>query len=150
MHNYTKPPDQDIPCYAYIDGSFNASTGTIGYGVILYYKGTNFELSGSYKDPQIVSMESVGAEIEGAVAAIAKAVELGSKSIEIYHDFIGVEGWATGRWTASKEESKRYVAFIQNMKKIICISFHKVTAHTGVELHNRADKLAKQAAGITS
>lgn len=147
MHRNSKVFQKDPSCYAYIDGSFNIRTNTVGYGVVLCYKGEFFELQGSEED--LEQLQSVAGEIKGAVVAVTKAVELGSRTVDIYHDFIGVEGWAVGRWKPNKKGTRQYVAFMQDMSKSIQITFHRVPAHTGVKLNERADQLARQAAGIT-
>ena len=93
-------------------------------------------------------MNNVAGEILGSIHAIQWAITHQAKKIHIYHDYEGIARWANGDWKAKKEKTKEYQKFIQESRKKIIITFTKVAAHTGVELNERADKLAKAALGI--
>lgn len=139
--------EEHIP-YAYVDGSFNASTGVYGYGVILVTDTKRYEFSGSGSDGEMASMRNVAGEIEGAMRAVKEAEELGLKSLAIYYDYMGIECWANGSWKTNKEGTRNYRQYMQAQQERIQIRFHKVAAHTGVELNEAVDQLAKKAAGI--
>ena len=64
----------------------------------------------------------------------------------MFYDYEGIEKWATGEWRAKKELNKKNMfLFIQEKRKIIDIEFIKVQAHSGVELNEEVDTLAKNA-----
>lgn len=134
--------------YAYVDGSFNAVTGVYGYGVILVTETGRYEFSGSDSDAELASMRNVSGEIEGSMRAVKEAIELGIKSLVIYYDYMGIECWAKGTWKTNKEGTKHYKEYMQAQREKIQIQFHKVAAHTGVELNEAVDQLAKKAVGI--
>lgn len=133
---------------AYVDGSFEASIGKYAYGCVILYQGTCVELSGTGFEKEYLSMNNVAGEILGSIHAIQWAITYQAKKIHIYHDYEGIARWANGDWKAKKEKTKEYQKFIQESRKKIIITFTKVAAHTGVELNERADKLAKAALGI--
>lgn len=139
--------DESMP-YAFVDGSFNASTGVYGYGGFLIHDGIKEVLTGSGSDAEMASMRNVAGEVCGSMAAIKKALDLGLKEINIYYDYMGIEMWATGEWKRNKEGTINYYDFIQESKKLIKLNFVKVKGHSGIEGNEEADRLAKMAVGI--
>lgn len=133
---------------AYVDGSYEKSQKRYSYGAVILYKDQIVELNGSGNDPELVDMRNVAGEILGSSYAIKWAIEHGAKSINVFHDYEGVARWANGEWKANKPGTQSYQKYIQNCRNKINIRFTKVAAHTGVELNERADKLAKAALGI--
>lgn len=144
-----KPKDSNMTneetVIAYVDGSFEKSLKKYSYGCVILYKGETVELSGSGSEISYLSMNNVAGEILGSMNAIRWAMEQQAKKIHIYHDYEGIARWANGDWKANKEGTQAYQNFIRESRKKIDIIFTKVAAHTGVELNERADKLAKEA-----
>lgn len=133
---------------AYTDGSFNATTRTWGYGVYLYdteNEETHFEFSNSGTNHS--DAHNVAGEIYGVVRAIQEALELGYSEITVYHDYEGIEAWATERWAAKKSLTQWYQKKIKLFQQSIHVNFQKVPAHQGVKYNEIVDGLAKQAAG---
>lgn len=139
----------DARPYAFVDGSFNPDTGVYGYGGFLRFDGQEIVLQGSGENPAMSAMRNVAGEIEGSLAAMKKAYELGLESVDIYYDYAGIEKWATGEWQTKKQETRSYSSAVHDLiDKGLDITFVKVAAHTGIEGNERADKLAKQAVGV--
>lgn len=136
------------PAQAYIDGSYNAQTGVYGWGGFITFDGVEFVIQGSNNNPKYAKSRNIAGEIEGATSIIKFAMDCGIKNLELYHDYDGIAKWFDGTYIAKKPISKDYKAFADNIKGKIKVTFHKVTAHTGVQGNERADKLAKQAVGI--
>lgn len=134
--------------YAYVDGSYNQSTNTYGYGGFIKYASKIEKFSGSGNDKEMASMRNVAGEILGSMAAIKRAVELKLPSIDIYYDYMGIEKWATGEWKRNKTGTIAYYNYIQSVKDKLVINFIKVKGHSGIEGNEEADKLAKLAVGI--
>lgn len=134
--------------FAYVDGSFNAKTGIYGYGVVLDVNGQRYQFKGNGNDKDMASMRNVAGEILGSTRAIQEAIQLGINEISIYYDYQGIAAWASGDWKRNKVGTQKYYDFIQSAKNKIKINFIKVKAHTGVELNEVVDKLAKEAVGI--
>lgn len=135
-------------CFAYVDGSFNSQTHKYGYGVILSVGDKKYEFSGNGCEPDMCSMRNVAGEILGATRAIQEAIKMKLPEITIYYDYQGIENWATGAWKRNKNGTIAYYDFIQEASKRIIINFKKVKAHSGVELNEFVDRLAKDAIGI--
>lgn len=133
--------------YAFVDGSFNPETFEYGYGGFLVSHGEKYTLQGS-DFGELSSMRNVAGEIEGAMAAILKAQELGLAQLTIFFDYQGIAAWADGAWSANKEGTKRYKNFVKEARKTMEISFIKVAAHSGIEGNEEADRLAKEAVGL--
>ena len=51
-----KPFSNSLTAVAYVDGSFNASTGVFGYGVVMFHNGQEIHLKDSYNDEEMASM----------------------------------------------------------------------------------------------
>lgn len=137
----------ELDNYAFTDGSFDQYQNISGWGYVLKLKGQPIsEFSGVVSTaPQ---SRQVAGELAAAMYAIMDALEANEKSLTIYHDYIGVERWATGKWSASKEVSTRYVDFIAALPEDFELKFVHVPAHSGVPLNERADRLARNALGL--
>lgn len=137
-------------CIAYVDGSFEKDSGVYGYGVVFIEKNGNIEeYFDSGREESYQSMRNVSGEILGALKATSLAVEKGYSSIAIFHDYQGIASWAKGEWKCNKEKTIEYREKMLEFQKKLKISFHKVQAHSGDYFNERADLLAKQAAGIS-
>ena len=55
---------------------------------------------------------------------------------------------AVGDWSANSAIARYYTSYLNNRKWSIVLDFIKVDAHTGVDLNERADTLAKAAVGL--
>lgn len=133
---------------AYVDGSFEQSIRKYAYGCVIVFQGKCVELSGVGEEEGYLNMNNVAGELLGSIHAIQWAIENHAKKVHIYHDYEGIARWANGDWNGNKEKTREYQQFIRESRKKIVITFTKVAAHTGVELNERADKLAKRALGI--
>lgn len=134
---------------AYVDGSFDVTTGRYGYGCVLRTaaEGMVF-LNGSGDDPLAATARNVAGELLGTMAAVRWAAAHGYRTVRIYHDYTGIAAWYTGEWKASSDVAKRYLSYLAPFRSRMDITFHKVRAHTGVEYNEEADRLAKEALGI--
>lgn len=147
--------DESVPysnkrhAVAYVDGSFNSSTGIFSYGVVMFYDGEEIHLSESMDDEELSSMRNVAGEIHGSMAAMKFAVEKGCRELTIYHDYEGIAKWPLGLWRTNKEGTIAYKKFYNSIRKQLNVNFVKVKGHSGDKYNDLADKLAKEAAGIS-
>ncbi|MBQ1491826.1 MAG: ribonuclease H family protein [Blautia sp.] len=130
---------------AYVDGSYDHSLRAYAYGAVLVTADDVVELSGKGKDEQAAALRNVAGEMLGAMQSVKWCLAHGFTSLEIHYDYEGIEKWVNGAWKAGNVYTQGYAAYMQKAKKNLAISFWKVKAHTGVELNERADRLAKAA-----
>lgn len=134
---------------AYVDGSFNADKKVWGYGVVLFSSGQEDEIKEFFGDGICYNeSRNVAGEIFGALRAVKAAISMGFSEVVVYYDYQGISAWADGSWQAKQELTQYYKESMDELSKKIAISFQKVNAHTGVKYNERADQLAKRAAGI--
>lgn len=145
-NNFEKSvPDNLNEAIAYVDGSYSKELLKYSYGCVIQYNNKRIELSGSDNNPKYIEMNNVAGEILGSINAIKWAIENGVESINIFHDYEGISKWANGDWKANKLGTKEYQEYIKDSRGKLQINFTKVAAHTGVELNEVADQLAKKA-----
>lgn len=129
--------------YAYVDGSF--IEGCIGYGAVILMDGTIVaELSGKVDTPEAFTSRQVGGEIQAVIEVLEWCKKEKVKEITILYDFQNIEKWATGKFKTNTPMTQAYKEYIDNCD--ILITWHKVESHTGIELNDRADMLAKNGA----
>lgn len=135
--------------YAFVDGSFNIKTNVYGFGGFLMHEGTKHILSGSGNNPEKAKQRQIIGEIEGAMAAVTLAVDLGIEHLTLYYDYFGIENWVTGAWNAGNTETKAYRDYMRDkISHGLTIQFIHTEAHTGIEGNEEADIRAKQAVGL--
>lgn len=134
-------------CIAYVDGSFDATQKAYSYGCVLLWKGKKFTEKKAFYGQEDADMRNVAGELEGAMAAMRFCEENKIPLLHLYYDYQGIESWATGEWKRNKPGTIRYKAFVDSLQKVKII-FHKVKGHSGVELNEEVDRLAKSALGI--
>lgn len=134
---------------AYVDGSYNVADGSFSYGMVLIHGGIEQSFCQRFEDEELATMRNVAGEIKGAEAAMRYAVAHGFSKLYIYHDYEGIARWCKGEWKANKDGTKAYKAYYDSICDILQVMFVKVAAHTGDKYNEIADKLAKQALGIS-
>lgn len=140
-------PLETESCTAYVDGSFDQGKKAYSYGCILLYQGERTEMSQAFQGGEDISMRNVAGELEGAMAAMNFCEKRNIKVLHLYYDYQGIESWATGEWKRNKPGTIRYKKFYDSLKNVKVV-FHKVKGHSGVELNEAVDRLAKAALGI--
>lgn len=133
---------------AYVDGSYNIATKEYGYGAVILTKDKEIELYEKGIDIELATMRNVAGEIKGAEAAMRYAVENNYKKVIIYYDYEGIEKWCTGQWKTNKDGTKEYKRIYDQLSKAVVIEFIKVKGHSGDKYNDKADLLAKKAAGV--
>ena len=132
---------------AYVDGSYNQKLKVYGSGVVYITDDKELELMKSY-DYSYHIHRNVAGEVKASELAIEKAIEDKKDQIIIYHDYQGIASWANGDWKTNNDLTKAYKSFIDQARKKIKIDFVKVKGHSNDKYNDKADQLAKEAAGI--
>ncbi len=131
--------------YAFVDGSYNDATGTYGFGGFLVNGEDRYPVQGSGKD--ITDMHNVNGEIHGAIEIVKLAIDLKLTQIILLYDYAGIENWVTEKWEAKNPQTQAYRDFMQSCG--VNVIYKKVEAHTGIPGNELADRMAKEACGIT-
>ena len=131
--------------YAYIDGSFDRINGIYGSGVVIVDGDKKYEYKHAGNREDYAQLHNVAGEIEAAKFVMWYAVDKKISEITLFYDYQGIEAWATGDWQANLPYTQDYVKFYNKVKTVVKVNFVKVKAHTGVELNETVDKLAKDA-----
>ena len=134
---------------AYVDGSYNVANNQFSYGMVLLDGEQELKFQQFFIDEELASMRNVAGEIKGAEAAMRYAVEQGFHKLYIYHDYEGIAKWCQDEWKTNKEGTKAYKAYFDSIRDKLQVVFVKVAAHTGDKYNEMADKLAKEALGIS-
>ena len=131
--------------YAYIDGSFDRTSGIYGSGVVIVDGDEKYEYKHAGNREDYAQLHNVAGELEAAKFVMWYAVDKKIKEITLFYDYQGIEAWAVGDWQANLPYTQDYVKFYNKMKTAVKVNFVKVKAHTGIELNEVVDKLAKDA-----
>ena len=124
----------------YTDGSFR--DGFSGWGYVLIKDGVPFfEAYGPTQ--KYIEMRNISSELEAAEQALMKAIQLGAKSITIYHDYEGIGSWADEEWKTKKVGTTNYVALVKMARANAVVNFVKVKGHSSNRYNDRADQLAQ-------
>lgn len=125
-----------------VDGSYQEGITT--YGCVIRKNGKVIkELCGIVNEVEVDGSYQIAGEIKAVTEAVEWCIENHIKQITIYHDYSGLEMWATGKWKTKKPVSKVYSDFMKTVK--VKIYWVKIESHTGVKWNEYADKLAKDA-----
>ena len=131
--------------YAYIDGSFDRINGIYGSGVVIVDGDKRHEYKHAGNREDYAQLHNVAGELEAAKFVMWYAVDKKIKEITLFYDYQGIEAWAVGDWKANLPYTQDYVKFYNKVKTAVKVNFVKVKAHTGIELNEAVDKLAKDA-----
>ncbi len=69
------------------------------------------ELCGYFNNPKYLPNMNIAGEIFGVIYALDWAVSNGYSKIKIYHDYEGIQKWASGEWKAESEIAKTLLLF---------------------------------------
>lgn len=133
---------------AYIDGSYNKGTNTVGAGGVIFLNGNRETFSFPSTEERYTSFWNVAGELLAAMYVMKYAVNRGIPECSLYYDYMGIEMWATKGWKRNNVLTQQYAAFYDSIKDRVRVHFYKVAAHTGDTYNEMADALAKQGAGI--
>lgn len=132
----------------YTDGSYNPVTNDYGAGaVILRDDVVVQEFSIPCPDKDYSKYRNVAGEVMGAMYALIWAQENAKgEEICLYHDYAGIGLWPTGKWSANNLMTISYAEFVRKLP--FKVKFVQVRGHSGNQWNDRADALARKAAGL--
>lgn len=140
---------RDGAAVAYVDGSYNVKTKQFSYGMIIMYNGEEITKNEAFDDAELAEMRNVAGEIRGSMEAMLYCIENGIEKLDIYYDYAGIECWCTGAWKTNKRGTIEYKQYYDWAKTKLDIRFIKVKGHSGDKYNDIADRLAKEAVGIS-
>ncbi len=138
------PPAEEGQAIAYVDGSYNETSGEYGCGVVFFFDGKADFISEKGTDEYDAGMRNVAGELLGAKKAMERAVSVNAKKLTLYHDYQGIASWCLGDWKTNKEGTTAYKLFYVSICSRLDITFKKVKGHSGDVYNDLADELAKE------
>lgn len=145
IYQFSNNKVKKFKAIAYVDGSFNAKTNSFTYGLVFIYKNEDLQFFEKFQDEQWSAMRNVAGEVMGAVKAMQIAIAKNIDSLMIYHDYMGIEKWCTGKWRTNKPGTIAYRNFYDQARKTIDIGFTWVKGHSNDLYNDLADQLARRA-----
>lgn len=130
---------------AYTDGSYDDTTQTYSYGVVILWKKKMIQISRRFSDPENAILRNVAGELEGAKRAIQFAVSNKIKNLILYYDYEGVASWADQKWRTNTNLTTDYQKFVAIARERVAINFSWVKGHSGNYYNEMVDQLAKTA-----
>ena len=138
------------PIHIYTDGACSGNPGPGGWAAILIEDGTEIELSGGESSTTNNRMELM-APLQGLRSlAERRTVDLYSDSAYVVNCFRDkwYEGWRKNGWRNSQkkpvENRDLWEALLAEVARHD-VTWHKVAGHSGHDLNDRADALARSA-----
>lgn len=134
-------------CIAYVDGSFDAAQKAYSYGCILLYQEQRTELSKAFYNTEDVSMRNVAGELRAQWSPwniVKRTTFPNCICIMIIRELSPGQQENGNGISREPFVIKLFFDTLQNVQVI----FHKVKGHSGVELNEAVDRLAKAALGI--
>lgn len=133
----------------YVDGSFKpkVSSNHVGCGFVVIKDGEIIhEFSKLFEGGEYAKHRNITGEVLATMLSIAwvKKNHPNVKKIVVYHDYVGIAGWAN-EWKTNCELSKLYKKFMLAYKSRFDFKFVKVKSHSGNYFNNLADNLANKA-----
>lgn len=134
----------------YVDGSFSVvnNKGIYGGGIVLLLDGLENPLyhKCAGDDTNIARLRNVAGELMATITVLGILTNIPDcDELEICYDYEGIEKWVTGEWQAKKLFTQAYRKVMLEAMDKYKITFRKISAHTGEEFNEKADKLAKEA-----
>jgi ribonuclease HI len=130
------------------DGACSGNPGPGGWGAILEFNGTTKELFGGVPDTTNNRMELTAA-IEGLRALKSQCVvEIHTDSEYLRNGITKwIHGWRKNGWKTADKKPVKNAELWQALGELIAqhkVTWHWVRGHSGHDLNERADELARQ------
>jgi ribonuclease HI len=130
------------------DGACSGNPGPGGWGAILEFNGTTKELFGGVPDTTNNRMELTAA-IEGLRALKSPCVVAIHTDSEYLRNGITkwIHGWRKNGWKTADKKPVKNAELWQALGELIAkhqVSWHWVRGHSGHDLNERADELARE------
>ena len=140
------------PVAMYTDGACSGNPGPGGWGVLIVHDGRETELSGA-ENPTTNQRMELTAPIQGlrSLGARRRRVDIYSDSAYVINCFRDkwYERWRKNGWVNSQKkpvENRDLWEALLEAARPHTVRFERVRGHAGVELNERVDELAVEAA----
>lgn len=132
---------------AFTDGSYDKKKNLYSYGVVVINdKFQETELYNYGNNEKFLSSTNISGEVFGIMAAIDWCLSNGHEKIKIYHDYIGIIEWTSGKWKANAKIAEYFLHMMNNQYSgLIKVEFEKVPGHANIKYNEKADRLAAKA-----
>lgn len=94
-----------------------ATPTNYSYGCLFLSNGKELKrLSGIGNDCELLKMKKNAGKIMGSIAAIEYANEQKFNSLTIFYNYLGIQGWGTGKWKAGLSHTQYYATTCKQSK----------------------------------
>lgn len=132
---------------AYVDGSFDELSKSYSFGVVIIYENNEYLLSGIRSDAAKAKYCNIAGEMESVMETIRWAKTHNVKELKIVYDCKAIEEIAKDFGKARGTAALAYKKFYESVKDDLTIRFSEVRSHSGNQLNDVADALARKALG---
>lgn len=132
----------------YTVGSYNSLTDHYGYAGIIIFQNKKYIVKGSINNGLFIRMQSIGAEVHGAMETIKKCCELKINEIDLYSYSNFIKCLLDGNIKTIKPGLIKFLDYIQSIQDKVKINFIKAYKKDNIYEMEEARLICRNLLGI--